>query len=103
MVYFSDRDAWIITALEEIKGTLRQNTLMLQALLKRQGSDHIEATSMEEFQFPMETMEHSKRIQELLDETPNRKKLVCILNFNPWHTGHISTPESVVFESSAKF
>ncbi|KAK6493021.1 hypothetical protein HHUSO_G2485 [Huso huso] len=78
-VPLSDRDRMIFTILEEIKGQGRQNTLMLQALLKRQ--PHVEqehgSLRLDEFRFPLDTKEDIDRVERMLMDQATEKALVC--------------------------
>lgn len=69
----------IFTILEEIKGQGRQNTLMLQALLKRQ--PHVEqehgSLRLDEFRFPLDTKEDIDRVERMLMDQATEKALVC--------------------------
>ncbi|XP_034784464.2 uncharacterized protein LOC131701758 [Acipenser ruthenus] len=77
-VPLSDRDRMIFTILEEIKGQGRQNTLMLQALLKRQ--PHVEqehgSLRLDEFRFPLDTKEDIDRVERMLMDQATEKALI---------------------------
>ncbi|MGH0145686.1 UNVERIFIED_CONTAM: hypothetical protein FKN15_006056 [Acipenser sinensis] len=69
----------IVTILEEIKGQERQNTLMLQALLKRQPQVEQERGSLrlDEFRFPLAIKEDIDRMERMLMDQATEKALVC--------------------------
>ncbi|MGH0133787.1 UNVERIFIED_CONTAM: hypothetical protein FKN15_026084 [Acipenser sinensis] len=73
------RDRMIVTILEEIKGQERQNTLMLQALLKRQPQVEQERGSLrlDEFRFPLAIKEDIDRMERMLMDQATEKALVC--------------------------
>ncbi|MGH0146891.1 UNVERIFIED_CONTAM: hypothetical protein FKN15_014118 [Acipenser sinensis] len=67
----------IVTILEEIKGQERQNTLMLQALLKRQPQVEQERGSLrlDEFRFPLAIKEDIDRMERMLMDQATEKAL----------------------------
>ncbi|KAK6477822.1 hypothetical protein HHUSO_G21435 [Huso huso] len=77
-VPLSDRDRMIFTILEEIKGQGRQNTRMLQALLKQQ--PHVEqehgSLRLDEFWFPLDTKEDIDRVERMLMDQATEKALI---------------------------
>ncbi|MGH0149990.1 UNVERIFIED_CONTAM: hypothetical protein FKN15_015269 [Acipenser sinensis] len=79
-LFFGDR--MIFTILEEIKGQGRQNTLMLQALLKRQPQVEQERGSLrlDEFQFSLAIKEDIDRVERMLMDQATEKALMQSAN-----------------------
>uniref|UniRef100_A0A3B1ILR1 Uncharacterized LOC111193929 n=1 Tax=Astyanax mexicanus TaxID=7994 RepID=A0A3B1ILR1_ASTMX len=73
-----DRDYMIFRALEEIKAQVRQNTLLLQALSKRQPVENVDGLSMD-FRFPLTSPEDIRRVEDLLKDQGQEKALKLYL------------------------
>ena len=61
-----DRDTAMFQTLAEIQGQLKQNSLLLQALVGRQTLESCEVPLTAEFNLPLATEEDVKRVEELL-------------------------------------
>ena len=62
--------------LAEIQGQLKQNSLLLQALVQRQTLESCEVPLTDEFNLPLATEEDVKRVEELLTDKATLKSLV---------------------------
>ncbi|MGH0190819.1 UNVERIFIED_CONTAM: hypothetical protein FKN15_051206 [Acipenser sinensis] len=74
-----EKDRRIFTFLEEIRGQVRQNSLMIQALLQRQPQLNQDGASLclDLFQFPLSTKEDIGQVERMLMEQATEKALVC--------------------------
>ncbi|KAL2096929.1 hypothetical protein ACEWY4_006136 [Coilia grayii] len=73
-----ERDQMILRALEEIKAQVRQNTLLLQALAKKQPVQR--GALSDEYNFPMKNEEDLKRVEDMLREKEQEKALTSYLS-----------------------
>ena len=62
--------------LAEIQGQLKQNSLLLQALVRRQTIESCEVPLTAEFNLPLATEEDVKRVEVLLTDKATLKSLV---------------------------
>jgi len=79
----SERELRLYQMLEEIKGQVRQNTLLLQAILRRENAAEV---VNEEFQFPLRSMTGIKDLEDRLSNRDTQRSLVnskvLFLNLN---------------------
>ncbi|XP_076131903.1 uncharacterized protein LOC143114264 [Alosa pseudoharengus] len=73
-----EHDQLIFRALEEIKAQVRQNTLLLQALAKKQPAQAAPSLP-EEFTSPIQTQEHMRRVENVLLEKTQEKAMTTHL------------------------
>jgi len=69
----SERELRLYQMLEEIKGQVRQNTLLLQAILRRENAAEV---VNEEFQFPLRSMTGIKDLEDRLSNRDTQRSLV---------------------------
>ncbi|CAM4273070.1 unnamed protein product [Leuciscus chuanchicus] len=62
--------------LEEIKGQVRQNTLLLQAIMRRENAAEV---VNEEFQFPLRSMTGIKDLEDRLSNRDTQRSLEYML------------------------
>ncbi|XP_035851364.1 uncharacterized protein LOC116050161 isoform X4 [Sander lucioperca] len=68
-----ERELRLYQMLEEIKGQVRQNTLLLQAILRRENAAEVVT---EEFQFPLRSMTAIKDLEDRLSNRDTQRSLV---------------------------
>lgn len=69
----SERELRLYQMLEEIKGQVRQNTLLLQAIMQRENAAEV---VNEEFQFPLRSMTGIKDLEDRLSNRDTQRSLV---------------------------
>lgn len=65
----------IFRALEEIKAQVRQNTLLLQALAKKQPAQTAASLS-DDFKFLIQSLDELRKVEKVLADKAQRKALV---------------------------
>lgn len=63
--------------LEEIKGQVRQNTLLLQAILKKENAADV---GNEDFEFPLQSLTCLKNFEDQLSNQDTKRSLVISYN-----------------------
>lgn len=71
-----ERELRLYQILEEIKGQVRQNTLLLQAIMRRENAAEVEN---EEFQFPLRSMTGIKELEDRLSNRDTQRSLTRYL------------------------
>ncbi|XP_028437750.1 uncharacterized protein LOC114558163 isoform X2 [Perca flavescens] len=71
-----ERELRLYQMLEEIKGQVRQNTLLLQAILRRENATEV---VNEEFQFPLRSMTGIKDLEDRLSNRDTQRSLTRYL------------------------
>jgi len=81
----SERELRLYQMLEEIKGQVRQNTLLPQAILRRENAAEV---VNEEFQFPLRSMTGIIDLEDRLSNRDTQRSLVnskvLFLNLNEY-------------------
>ncbi|XP_041957373.1 uncharacterized protein LOC121715575 [Alosa sapidissima] len=69
-----ERELRLFQMLEEIKGQVRQNSLLLQAILRRESVT--EVSSFPDFEFPLQKINDIKKMEDRLSDKETRRSLV---------------------------
>ena len=64
--------------MEEIKGTLRQHTLLLETLINRQHLEPVIEGNLTEFNLPLGTERDVWALEELIEDKSKKQLLVCM-------------------------